>query len=328
MSRFISKDKKYESSGSSLSSDSTPLPKRTKTVEIENVVPVTKSRKDSNEEIKINSDYHDTVIQEEEDETQDITHNGNEIIRAKFVEGYSISKAFSALGEGVSKQENIILDFDEDTISIDQNGINANTKINLTIFTSKLLEYSFNEKDGFLTRISVTVDELINKVSAKKSEGLTFKIVSDKTYPFLVSHGDIFDNNINVSHKAEKVDVDPHIYENKPVKIKTTVITSIFKSCSSKNDDHIIIDCFINGLIITGYKKDGSLAFNGKHYGNTENQKVSSIRIEKKTIKMLEKQGSMAPAYSITEIYVEEGKPICIKTPIGLVGEINVYIYI
>ena len=78
---------------------------------------------------------------------------------------------------------------------------------------------------------------------------------------------------------------------------------------------------------MTGYKKDGSLAFNSTTFGDVSGKSVSSLRLEKQTIKMIEKHGSMAPANSITKFYIEDGKPLCIKNLIGIVGFKNVYVF-
>ena len=276
MSRTIyksKKDKKFDDLSSSNSeeiSKETELPKRNKNVEIYNKKASTLNRNKNNKElISIKKEYQNDEDDEDEEnlllivysdkeeeetseksESDNYNDKDNIITEAEFVEGFSLTKAFTSLSEEIGKNEVITLKFDDNCITIDEKGISSNIQMNITLFGDKLLNYVYN--DECETHIPVSMSELTNKIKTKKNQDLTLKIIKDKKSPFRFSSGDIKDEFIQIS-KSNKPELDEeqkiqndkekeyeHNYDTQSIKLKSSTLLKLIKNCSTKNDDHII----------------------------------------------------------------------------------------
>lgn len=257
----------------------------------------------------------------------------DKIVEAVFVEGFSISKLFTSLVFGLPKEEIITLKFSQDTIMLDERGINDNIQINVTLYTKKLFDYSYNTDYDEL-RIDVNVKKMNEKIFSKKSQNLTLRIINDKKSPFRYDRMDIKDEIIPTGgNNANKSELEAYEYTTKPIRIRSSTLIDLIKSCATKYDDHINIKCYngrVRGIIMKGFKIDGSVSFHDQAFGmrvQDANQEdfMDEVKISKNTIRMIEKQVSVPPLYALSEVYIEEDKPLCIKTLIGLYGFIDIY---
>lgn len=304
---------------------------------------------DENLLLIVDSDKEDE--EDEEEKTSEKSENDNDnkdniITEAEFVEGFSLTKAFISLSEEIGKNEIITLKFDDNCITIDEKSINTNIQINITLFGNKLLNYIYN--DEYETHIPVSMSELTNKIKTKKNQDLTLKIIKDKKSPFRFSSGDIKDEFIQISKSKQELDEEQkiqndkekeyeHNYDTKSIKLKSSTLLKLIKNCSTKNDDHIIIKSWIDRknnkrITLSGFKKDGSSSFapknfNHDYYEENSQNYYKEFKLQKKTIKTIDKQSGMFLTSAISEIFFEEDKPLCIRSSIGLFGKMDIYVY-